>query len=83
MGTCWTSWYRIWTADEFVVQDQHNFGDAWRYELVDGQILAYAAPDPEHGAILAGLVGALGNRRAKMPHGCRPETGSAAMPRSA
>jgi len=72
----------MWTADEFVVQDQHDFGDAWRYELVEGQILAHAAPDPEHGAILAGLAGALGNRRANMPRGCRPEIGSAAIPRS-
>ena len=73
----------MWTADEFVVQDQHDFGDAWRYELVDGQVLAHAAPDPEHGAILTGLAGALGSRHADMPRSCRPEIGSAATPRSA
>ncbi len=72
-----------WTADEFVVQDQHDFGDAWRYELIDGQILAHAAPAPEHGAILAGLIGAFVNRAAAMPRGCRPEAGSAATPRTA
>ena len=77
------SFKKVWTADEFVVQDQHDFGDAWRYELVDGQILAHAAPAPEHGAILTGLGGALVNRMTAMPHGCRPETGSAATPRSA
>ena len=74
---------KLWTADEFVVQDQHEFGDAWRYELVEGRILAHAAPSPEHGAILAGLALALGSRLAGMPGGCRPEAGSAATPRSA
>ena len=29
---------------------------AWRYELVDGAIIAHAAPSPDHGAIL-GMVG--------------------------
>lgn len=77
------SFKKVWTADEFIVQDQHDFGDAWRYELVDGQILAHAAPAPEHGAILTGLGGALINRMGAMPRGCRPETGSAATPRSA
>jgi len=74
---------KTWTADEFIAQDQHDFGDAWRYELVDGQVLAHAAPAPEHGAILAGLTGALVSRIAAMPRGCRPETGSAATPRTA
>ncbi len=74
---------KAWTADEFIVQDQHDFGDAWRYELVGGQILAHAAPTPEYGAILTGLGGALVNRITAMPRGCRPETGSAATPRSA
>jgi hypothetical protein len=37
-----------WTAERFCVTDQHVFGDAWRYELVDGRIIAYAAPSPEH-----------------------------------
>ena len=77
------SFKKVWTADEFIVQDQHDFGDAWRYELVDGQILVHAAPAPEHGAILTGLGGALINRMSAMPRGCRPETGSAATPRSA
>lgn len=77
------SFKKMWTADEFVVQDQHGFGDAWRYELVDGQILAHAAPAPEHGAILAGLIGAFATRAAAMPRGCRPEAGSAATPRTA
>ena len=45
-----------WTAERFLVTDQHEFGDAWRYELVNGRIVAHAAPSPEHGAILAGLT---------------------------
>jgi hypothetical protein len=51
-----------WTADGFLETDQHEFGNAWRYQLVGGRIVAYAAPSPEHGAILAGLTGALGSR---------------------
>lgn len=72
---------REWTAEEFVVADQRRFGDAWRYELVDGRIIAHDAPEPDHGAILAGLIGALASRAAQLPLGCRPEVGSAAVPR--
>jgi Uma2 family endonuclease len=72
---------RIWTAEEFLATDQHEFGDAWRYELVDGQIVAHAAPSPDHGAILSGLAAALGNRVRNNPDGCRPEVGSGAVPR--
>ena len=74
---------RGWTAERFLTTDQHEFGDAWRYELVDGRIVAHAAPSPEHGAILAGLTTALGNRLRGNPDGCRPESGSGAVPRSA
>jgi Uma2 family endonuclease len=72
---------RVWTADEFLRTDQAAFGDAWRYELVDGRIVAHAAPEPEHGAILAGLVGALGVRLRGTRGGSRPEIGSDAVPR--
>ncbi|HXA26776.1 MAG TPA: Uma2 family endonuclease [Acetobacteraceae bacterium] len=72
-----------WTAELFLTTDQHMFGDAWRYELVDGRIVAHAAPSPEHGAILAGLTGALTSRLRGNPNGCRPESGSGAVPRSA
>jgi Uma2 family endonuclease len=44
-----------WTADAFLRTEQCEFGDAWRYELIDGEIVAYAAPTPDHGAILMGL----------------------------
>ena len=69
-----------WTADSFLQADQHGFGEAWRYELVDGQIVAHAAPSPDHAAILAGLTTALGNRLRGNPRGCRPEAGSGAVP---
>jgi Uma2 family endonuclease len=72
-----------WTVETFLATDQHEFGDAWRYELVEGRIVAHAAPSPEHGAILAGLVGALGRRLRGRPDGCRPESGSGAVPRAA
>ncbi len=72
-----------WTAERFLTTDQHEFGDAWRYELVDGRIVAHAAQSPEHGAILAGLTTALGSRLRGNPDGCRPESGSGAVPRSA
>ena len=73
---------RLWTADEFVAKGQSSFGDAWRYELVDGQILAHDAPEPDHGAILSVLGAALVNRLKGRPDGCRPETGSAAIPKT-
>jgi hypothetical protein len=28
-----------WTTERFLTIDQHEFGDAWRYELVDGRIV--------------------------------------------
>ncbi len=73
---------RFWTADEFLATDQREFGDAWRYELVDGRIIAHAAPAPEHGAIISGLIVALGNRLRGNREGCRPETGSGAAPKT-
>jgi len=72
-----------WTTERFLATDQHMFGDAWRYELVDGRIVAHAAPSPEHGAILAGLATALGRRLRGNPDGSRPASGSGAVPRSA
>jgi Uma2 family endonuclease len=72
---------RIWSAETFLLADQAQFGDAWRYELVDGVIVAHAAPSPDHGAILAGLTVALGARMANHKSGRRPEIGSGAAPR--
>jgi Uma2 family endonuclease len=72
---------RYWTAEEFLATDQYEFGNAWRYELVDGEVVAHAAPSPDHGAILSGLATALGNRLRGNRDGCRPEVGSGAVPR--
>lgn len=69
------------TADQFLATDQRSFGDAWRYELVNGEVEAHAAPSPRHAAILAGLMGALASRLKGRPNGCVPETGSGAVPR--
>lgn len=73
--------HQTWTAEEFLHADQHSFGDAWRYELVDGAIVAHAAPSPDHAAIVAGLSTALGTRLRGNSQGCRPEAGSGATPR--
>ena len=81
MSTTACAMDRDWTAEEFLRTDQHAFGDAWRYELVDGQIVAHAAPSPDHAAILAGLSTALGIRLRGNKNGCRPEAGSGATPR--
>jgi len=72
-----------WAAEAFLAADQASFGPAWRYELVDGRIVAHAAPTPAHGAILAGLAAALGVRLRGNPDGCRPEMGSGAAPTQA
>lgn len=71
---------RVWTAEEFLATNQYEFGDAWRYELVDGVIVAHDAPAPDHGAIVAGLPAALGVRLAGRPNDRRPESGGGAAP---
>ncbi len=68
------------TADEFLKTDQSAFGDAWRYELVDGLPVAQAAPSPDHGAIVVNL-GAELKQALKGRRPCRVEGGSAAVPR--
>jgi Uma2 family endonuclease len=67
------------TAEEFLATDQTTFGPAWRYELVDGEIIAHAAPSPDHGAIAANVAGTLFTRLFGHPAGCRGETGSGAV----
>ena len=47
------------SADQFMRTDQRAFGDAWRYELIDGRPVAMAPPAQEHGIILSSLVGAM------------------------
>jgi len=68
---------KVWTAEEFLRADQREFGDAWRYELVDGRIVAHAAPTPAHARIVAALTGAL-TARMTGNDGCFPESGSGA-----
>lgn len=69
------------TAEAFLATDQSVFGDAWRYELNEGVIVAHAAPSPDHGAILSMLGFAIENRlRARGRGGCRFESGSGAAP---
>ena len=66
-------------ADEFLRTDQSEFGNAWRYELVHGTIVAHATPSPEHGIILGNLAREIGNRLRDHPD-CRSEVGSGAAP---
>ena len=66
-------------AEAFLRTDQSVFGDAWRYELVRGTIIAHAAPSPEHGVILGNLAAALHGRLRGHPE-CRAEIGSGAVP---
>ena len=66
-------------ADAFLRTDQFEFGNAWRYELVRGAIVAHAAPSPEHGVILVNLAAELHSRlRGHLE--CRSEIGSGAVP---
>lgn len=70
---------RLLEADEFLRTDQSEFGNAWRYELVHGAIVALAAPSPEHGVILSNLAGEVRSRLRGHPE-CRSEIGSGAAP---
>lgn len=72
---------RAWTAEAFLRTDQREFGDAWRYELVDGRIVAHAAPSPAHAKIVAAVTGAL-TARMTGKDGCFPEAGSGAAPQN-
>ena len=68
------------TADDFLTMDQRLFGDAFRYEMVDGRIVAHAAPCPDHAAILVALSASLFNRL-RSRKDCRGEAGSGAAPK--
>ena len=67
-----------WTAASFLVTDQRAFGNAWRYELVDGVVIAHSAPAPRHGELQARLALTLGRRLDDHP--CKLEVGSGATP---
>jgi Uma2 family endonuclease len=64
-------------AEAFLRTDQSAFGNAWRYELVRGVVVAHAAPSPEHGVILGNLAAELHGPLRGHPE-CRPEIGSGA-----
>lgn len=68
------------TVSQFLAADPGSFGGAWRYELVDGQLVAHAAPVPDHGAIMVNLGAALKARLAP-ESGCRAEAATAAVPK--
>jgi hypothetical protein len=68
------------TADEFVDTDQCEFGDAWRYDLVDGVIEAHAAPSDKHALMLSNLIAALHGKLRSHEAGCHVETGGAVIP---
>ena len=70
---------KAWTAEDFLRTDQREFGVAWRYELIDGRIVAHAAPTPAHVKIVAALTGAL-TARMTGKDGCFPELESGAAP---
>ena len=66
---------KVWTAEEFLRTDQREFGDAWRYELVDGRSVSHAAATPAHAKIVVAFGGAL-TARMTGKDGCFPESGS-------
>jgi len=70
---------KVWPAEEILRTNQREFGDAWRYELVDGRIVAHTAPTAAHGKIVAAFTGAL-TARMTGKDGCFPEAGSGAAP---
>ena len=61
---------RLLTVKEFLAADPGAFGDAWRYELIDGRVVAHAAPISDHSAIMINLGVTL---KARLPpqSGCR------------
>jgi Uma2 family endonuclease len=69
------------TVEEFLTTDPTSFGNAWRYELIDGLPVGQAAPSPEHGAIMSNLSTALNLALRENPD-CRPEDATAAVPRN-
>lgn len=37
---------QLLTMGEFLAADPRSFGNAWRYELIGGRVVAHAAPCP-------------------------------------
>lgn len=70
---------RFLDADEFLRTDQLEFGNAGRYELVRGAIVAHTAPSSGHAGILGNLAREIGNRL-RDHRECRSEIGNGAVP---
>jgi Uma2 family endonuclease len=49
----------LMTVEEFLATPRRAFGDAWRYELHDGVVVAQAGPSDPHAIILGNLDGML------------------------
>ena len=68
------------TADEFLATSRRVFGDAWRYELVDGRVVAMAPPSDRHAFILSNLDRAVGNALEAAGLPCRMASGNGVRP---
>ena len=70
--------FGLLSVPQFLASDPASFGPAWRYELIDGRVMAHAAPVPDHGAIVVNIGAALKQRLAP-GSGCRAETATAVV----
>jgi Uma2 family endonuclease len=71
------------TADEFMRTDQRVFGDAGRYELLDGRPVAMAPPTDKHAIIAGRLVHALALALAASGLPCDAAVGPGVRPANA
>jgi Uma2 family endonuclease len=69
---------RFASVEDFLA---HSFPDDLVHELVDGIVVAHAAPTEEHGHILANLVFALHRALDEARSPCHVEAGSGVRPR--
>ena len=79
---------RLLTADEFLAIDRRAFdrrvsADAWRYELVDGRVVAMATTTDEHAAILTNVIRAVAAALEAAGLPCRMYTGNGVRPANA
>ena len=71
------------TADEFMRTDQRAFGDAERYELLDGRPVAMAPPTDKHVFIASRLILALAAKLASSGLPCEATIGPGVRPANA
>jgi Uma2 family endonuclease len=69
---------RFASVEDFLA---HTFPDDLPHELVDGVVVAHAAPTEEHGHILANLVSAIHRALDEARSPCHVEAGSGVRPR--